>query len=118
MNLRDLSPFAAAGPHGELAARGHHERGDDVRPVRRQEGEVGARLYGQLGTCAAVVIVRVALVIELGARLRPVGVLEVGRHGAGGPDTGDRHQGEDQQQWAQRGHGDIVGRVPCGLLCP
>lgn len=115
--LARLAGLAALGPHGNLAARGHHERGGDVRPVGGQEGQVSARLQRQLGAPAAVLVVGVALVVEPGAGARPVRLLEVRGRRAGRPDAGDGRQGQSQQQGAQRGHGDTAGPRPRALLC-
>ena len=115
--LARLALLAATGPHGELAALAHHDRGDDVRPVRGQVGQVGARLQGEHCAGAAVLVVGVALVVELGARARPVGVLQVGGRRAGASDAGDGRQGQGQQQWAQREHGDAAGPSSRSLLC-
>ena len=115
--LARLALLAATGPHGELAALAHHDRRDDFRPVRGQVGQVGARLQGEHGAGAAVLVVGVALVVELGARARPVGVIQVGGRRAGAPDAGDGQQGKCQQQWAQRGHGDVARPSPRSVLC-
>jgi hypothetical protein len=70
--LAGLAMLTGERPHSDLTALAHYQRRCSVRPARGQIGQVSTWLHRQHGPLAAVVIVWITLLIESGARTRPI----------------------------------------------